>query len=211
MVLIGYSMKVFDNARNTRKAQAEQRRLQIMEVALNVFADKGFKGTSIKDIAAAAGISQGLMYHYFPSKEALLRATVEYHGFLPQLKQILKDNKETNLKDILAQIADNFLALLDEKRTLVSLLVSEIQFNRILKSAWADICREGSALLQEYLDSHIEKGELRRHNTEVTARMLFSVIFMYHFTEDIFDFSKLTRQEFIDEAVSNILRGAGGI
>jgi AcrR family transcriptional regulator len=204
-------MNIDIKAPNKRKAQAEERRIQILEVSLNVFAEKGFKGSSIKNIAGAAGISQGLMYHYFPSKEALLRATVEYHGFLPQLKQILKENKEDALKDILAELAEKFLALLDEKRTLVRLLVSEIQFNRALKSAWADMCREGSSLLQEYLDSHIEKGELRRHNTEVTARMLFSVIFMYHFTEDIFDFSKLTRQEFIDEAVSNILRGAGGI
>jgi len=196
---------------NTRKIQAEERRLQILDVALKVFADNGFQGTSIKDIAEAAGISQGLMYHYFASKEALLEATIEYHGFLPQLRQILKDNKECPIKEVITEIAENFLILLDNKQTLVKLLVSEIQVNQEVRNAWADICWEGSSLLQKYLETHIEKGELRRHNTEVTARIIFNIIFMYHFTEDVFKSSKLSRQEFINDALSTILRGAGGI
>jgi len=204
-------MNINAKRQNTRKIQAEERRLQILDVALKVFADKGFQGTSIKDIARAAGISQGLMYHYFASKETLLEATIEYHGFLPQLRQILKDNKERPIKEVITEIAGNFLTLLDSKGNLVKLLVSEIQFNQEVRNAWAGICREGSSLLQEYLEAYIEKGELRRHNTEVTARIVFNMIFMYHFTEDVFKSSKLTRQEFINEALATILRGAGGI
>jgi|WetSurMetagenome_2_1015567.scaffolds.fasta_scaffold50638_2 AcrR family transcriptional regulator len=195
----------------TRKDQAEERRIQILDVALEVFAASGFAGTSIKDIAGAAGISQGLMYHYFPSKQALLGATIEYHGFLPQLRQLLQNNKERPIKEVITEIAENFLTLLDSKRSLVKLLISEIEVNQEVRKAWADICREGSSLLQQYLESHIEKGELRRHNTEVTARMVFNIIFMYHFTEDVFTASKLSRREFINEALANILRGAGGV
>jgi AcrR family transcriptional regulator len=195
----------------TRKDQAEERRIQILDIALEVFAAKGFAGTSVKDIAGAAGISQGLMYHYYPSKEALLEATIEYHGFLPQLRQILNNNKERSIKEVVTEIAENFLTLLDKKRTLVRLLVSEIQVNPEVRNAWADICREGSSLLQEYLEAFVQKGELRRHNTEVTARMIFNIIFMYHFTEDVFSSSNLSRHKFVSEALSNILRGAGGI
>jgi AcrR family transcriptional regulator len=51
--------------------QEKQKRIE--ETALSLFAEKGYKATSISDIAKSAGISKGLMYHYFTSKEELLK------------------------------------------------------------------------------------------------------------------------------------------
>ena len=47
----------------------DERREQLMSEALRIFAARGFAATKAADIAAASGISQGLMYHYFQSKE----------------------------------------------------------------------------------------------------------------------------------------------
>src|SRR5579862_1579763 len=56
----------------------EDRRSQILEGALKMFAEKGFKGATNKNIAeAAGGISPGLIYWYFKSKEELLFALIE--------------------------------------------------------------------------------------------------------------------------------------
>src|SRR5689334_349416 len=55
----------------------EDRREQILEAALRVFARKGFARSTNKDIAVEAGITPGLIYHYFESKEALLQAVIE--------------------------------------------------------------------------------------------------------------------------------------
>ena len=49
---------------------------KILDAALQLFATKGFKSTSISNIAATAGISKGLMYNYFDSKTDLLRRIV---------------------------------------------------------------------------------------------------------------------------------------
>lgn len=57
----------------------ESRRLQIMEAALKLFALEGYGHVSISRLASEAGISKGLMYNYFDSKEALLTAIIE-HG-----------------------------------------------------------------------------------------------------------------------------------
>ena len=48
-----------------------------MDAALRVFAQRGFARASNKDVAREAGITPGLIYHYFPSKEGLLKAIVE--------------------------------------------------------------------------------------------------------------------------------------
>lgn len=65
-----------------RTAAAQQdirdgRRVQILDAARRVFAWNGLGPTKVSDIAAEAGISQGLVYHYFPNKAALFTAVVE--------------------------------------------------------------------------------------------------------------------------------------
>jgi AcrR family transcriptional regulator len=54
----------------------DDRREQILYAALKVFAQRGFAGTKVGDIAAAAGMSHGLVYHYFSSKEEVFYTLV---------------------------------------------------------------------------------------------------------------------------------------
>lgn len=60
----------------TREEQKEQRREQILFKALELFARKGYSDTKISDIAKAARMSTGLMFHYFDSKEQLYEELV---------------------------------------------------------------------------------------------------------------------------------------
>lgn len=60
-----------------KEEQYEMRKWQILDVALNHFIRYGFYGTSTRKIAEEAGISSGLMFHYFPNKSALYEALVE--------------------------------------------------------------------------------------------------------------------------------------
>ncbi len=55
----------------------DARRQHIIEVAAVVFARNGLAGTKISDLAAAAQMSQGLLYRYFTSKEEVFKAVVE--------------------------------------------------------------------------------------------------------------------------------------
>jgi AcrR family transcriptional regulator len=200
-------MKIKDNKLNSRKTQAEERRLQILNVALMVFASKGFSGSSIKDIAQAADISQGLMYHYFASKQDLLDAAVEYHSFLPQLRKILIDAKDKDILEVLNHMGIEFLKLLENKSGLIRIFIREIDSTPIVKITWSNMINEAVTLLNEYLVSQIELGRLRPHKTEVTARSMLGIIFMYHFTSDIFRSSQIKREEFIREVLNNILVG----
>ena len=71
--------KQFEEMRQSRKAA-------IVETALELFANKGFAGISISNIAQKAGISKGLLYNYFENKESLVREII-LEGF----RQMLKD------------------------------------------------------------------------------------------------------------------------
>jgi len=55
----------------------DKRREQILEAALEEFSRKGYSGTRISDVVKRAGISQGLVYHYYKSKDELYLAVIE--------------------------------------------------------------------------------------------------------------------------------------
>jgi AcrR family transcriptional regulator len=61
-----------------REDQKEKRRQEILYAGLSLFIQKGYSGTTIKDIASAVGMSAGLLFHYFASKEELYLELVSY-------------------------------------------------------------------------------------------------------------------------------------
>ncbi|HEV7236272.1 MAG TPA: helix-turn-helix domain-containing protein, partial [Ktedonobacteraceae bacterium] len=66
----------------------EDRREQIIDAAMRVFAQKGFAKATNKDIAREAGITAGLIYHYFKSKEDLLKVVIEERSPLQLLTSL---------------------------------------------------------------------------------------------------------------------------
>jgi AcrR family transcriptional regulator len=70
------------NQRAARKSRAESeppaRREEVLETALTLVSEHGVAGASLRKLAAELGMSQPSLYHYFPSKEALVSAVVEY-------------------------------------------------------------------------------------------------------------------------------------
>jgi TetR/AcrR family transcriptional regulator len=60
-----------------RQRQSLETTRALLEVSLELFVRRGYAGTTVRDIARAAKVSPGLMFHYFPSKDALLQAHVK--------------------------------------------------------------------------------------------------------------------------------------
>ena len=73
----------------------EDRRRQILDAAVRVFAEKGFTQCRVSDIAEEAGVAYGLMYHYFRSKDEVLDTL-----FLERWNVLLEAIRETDRQDI---------------------------------------------------------------------------------------------------------------
>ncbi len=63
-----------------RKDEARDTRQQTLDVALDLFAQSGFSGTSMRQIARAVGVRESALYHHFPSKLAILDALMKQLG-----------------------------------------------------------------------------------------------------------------------------------
>lgn len=62
-----------------QRERSERSRERILEAALRLFSHQGYRGTSIRDVADAAGISTGNLYHQFPDKETIFRTLLEQY------------------------------------------------------------------------------------------------------------------------------------
>jgi TetR/AcrR family transcriptional regulator len=95
----------------------EDRRRQLIEVAIDLFSRKGFAGTTTKEIAAAAGITEAMIFRHFATKQELYKAILDY-----------KCGGE-NIPDWLAQ-AQSFMENSDDEGLFRFLLSSIIRMHR---------------------------------------------------------------------------------
>ena len=188
------------NEGSIRRRQAETRRAQFVDSALEVFAAQGFDGTSVKDLAEAAGATQGLLYHYFPSKEALLEATLERHYFLPELRRIAAPESDRPAAEVLLELARGFARVLDAHRSVVQLMLREAPSNATVRQRLDRGREEGVRLVADYLASRVEAGELRPHDSDSSARLLFYAVLAAHL-------ANTPAEPFLSSAVHTLLHG----
>jgi AcrR family transcriptional regulator len=167
-------------AATLRARQADRRREELLATGLKLFAERGFRATTIADIAAATGTAHGLVYHYFRSKDELLSAILERYSFLPRLRALLAVSPDRPAAEVLTGIAVGFSAMLDARSDLLRLVVAESQTNPVVAGALGRVSVEGETVLVEYLRARIDAGELRPHDPSVPARALFWALITKH-------------------------------
>lgn len=98
----------------------------IIDAALEVFRERGYANARMADIARRAGVSYGLVYHYFGSKEVLFEIIVEtwWHDLYAMMDREISSDAPT--RDKLVNIIEFFLDTYGQKPNLMSIFVSEV-------------------------------------------------------------------------------------
>lgn len=97
---------------------AEERRSDVLRVAVAEFAKRGFQGTSTEDVARAAGISQPYLFKMFPTKKALFLALVE-HGFGRVREAFVDAAGDATGEEALARMGERYGELLHDRDALL--------------------------------------------------------------------------------------------
>ncbi len=156
----------------------EDRREQIIDAAMHVFSEKGFTKATNKDVAREAGITPGLIYYYFESKEKLLEAMVESRSPIRLLTsltpQVLALPPEAFLRFIIRQIlsiieGENFIRVM-------RVMLPEIVHNPEMTPMVAGFIQRVMGFLTSYLESKMEAGELRRSDASLAAQVFLGSV-----------------------------------
>ena len=138
----------------------EERRRQILQAAVRAFAGKGYHSCRVSDIATEAGVAYGLVYHYFGSKEALLRAIfVETWGAMLDTISSVEQLDEP-ASDRVRKVTEIVLRTWKRDPDLVRLLVREVTRNQQLERETDEIELAFDAL-QRIVEGGQENGEFR--------------------------------------------------
>lgn len=114
-----------DDPRPRFRRRAQDRPDEILDAALRLFTAQGFAATKVDDVAAAAGLSKGAVYLYFPSKEALLEALVRRAvGPVADLAVARLTDRSDHPRDTVARVLHAVAAgMADERVVAVPLLI----------------------------------------------------------------------------------------
>jgi AcrR family transcriptional regulator len=158
-----------------RDHQAENRRNQLLDIALNLFAEQGIENVTIKDISKKANASQGLIYYYFTSKDELLIAVLQHNNPLTEFEAIIDEISNLPLRDGLLLLADRLSDLMPEKKLILKLLMREILSSRTnIITQIISIQEELIGKLTEYLQSRIDNEEMKPIQPIIPIQMLIS-------------------------------------
>ena len=190
----------------------EDRREQIMDAALRVFAKKGFARASNKDIAREAGITPGLIYHYFKSKYDLLRAVLEARSPVRLLESNAPQFHDLSPEAVVRALSEQILTIADNENfgQLMRVYLSELLHNPKLLPMGTSMIQKAITVLETYLTEEMEQGELRRADAGLAAHLfLGSIMDLVLRRQVLHDPVTLqySRQQIVDSLVSMTLQG----
>jgi AcrR family transcriptional regulator len=175
-------------ARTRQESRSERSRSQILEAALRLFSHQGYRGTSIRDIASAAGVSTGNLYHQFPDKESLFRTLLDQywqaigspdHPFNKALAEgVFPDDLEA-LGGAARQSVERYRPYV----ALVYVDVVEFEGSHIRKF-YADMAQRFSVFMEQNPDK-LRLDRLRPGVSPLSAIMLASRFFLHYFAVEL--------------------------
>jgi AcrR family transcriptional regulator len=110
---------------NQTQGGAVQRQ-HILDTALSLMGQRGVDGTSMRDLATAAGLNVASLYHYFPSKRDLLVAVLAERGFIDEVTSASRASLTRDPADLLADLLDDMLRSMLEVEDFIRLMLGEV-------------------------------------------------------------------------------------
>ncbi|MFZ4808057.1 MAG: TetR/AcrR family transcriptional regulator [Hyphomicrobiaceae bacterium] len=149
----------------TSRKQPEQRPDAILAAAFEAFSENGYAETRIDDVAARAGISKGLVYVYFKTKEELLKAVIRA-VLVPRVDQLTAEIEQSRLPAS-ALVRGPVLAFMQEMarsrmHVVLRLLLAEGPKHPDLTAFYHDeIIARGKRLMRHIIERGVAAGEFR--------------------------------------------------
>jgi AcrR family transcriptional regulator len=156
-----------------RSIAIEDKRKLLLDAAVRVFARRGYHGSRVGDIAEEAGVAHGLLYHYFSSKEDVLR-TVFRENFVELLDRFRAvEGADEPAPDKLEGIAKILLRTWRNDPDLVTVMVREVARSPQLQGQVEEV-REAFGVLRRVIEQGQREGSFR---TDVDPRFAAWIVY----------------------------------
>ncbi len=173
----------------TQEERSEKSRQQILDAALKLFSHRGYGATSVRDIAEAAGVSKGNVYHHFPDKETIFRALLDRYfqsmsqPDFPFNRALMTGSFPENLEQIGHAVRQ---IVLDYREYVALIYVDVVEFEGFhVRKFYGDMADRFSAFIKAHGIERELEDKLADGLSPVSAVMLATRVFYNYFTVEI--------------------------
>ena len=190
----------------------EDRRDQIIDAAMRVFAQKGFTRATNKEIAREAGITPGLIYYYFDSKEALLKAIIETRSPVQLISSLPPQTLELPPEIFLRMMALRMLSIVESENfiRLIRMLLPEIIHNPGMASIAVPFFQRVFEFVGKYFEAQMKKGALRGTDSSLIAQVMIGTFMAFVLRRQILQDQlalQYSHEQIADAVVDTVLNG----
>ncbi len=158
------------------RMSAEQRKLLILEAALDVFAHKGFSGARTKEIASEAGVSETILFRHFKNKDNLYAEALQYlfahHPVGEEMEPVMRAGDD---RQVLYTIARHIMEHVGRDKRIVRLTF----FSSLEGLHTAENVRTPIRILEDYFAKRMQEGALRAKDPHLAARFFLFAVFLH--------------------------------
>jgi TetR/AcrR family transcriptional regulator len=195
--------------RSTGRMSGSDRRRQLLESALDVFARKGYGGATTKEIASAAGVTEAVLFHHFPTKQDLYTAVLSNKEDSARFQACLGD------MDALIERNDDRGLIRAMGRAMLTSIRADDRRNRVLMFAALEGHELGLALAREmggpfyqkirqYIERRQAEGALRLYSSGLMFAAITGLLMHYAVGTQMFGFPIENTDDEAVEAFTNI-------
>jgi AcrR family transcriptional regulator len=171
-----------------REERSERSRRQVLDSALKLFSHRGYRATTVRDIADEAGVSTGNVYHHFPDKETIFRTLLDEFWRITETKRYpyTRALLSGRFPDDIEQLGVAARESVREFRAYIALVyVDVIEFDGThIRKLYADMGKRYTTILGADAIERI-KARMRPNVSPISALLLTSRIFFNYFSIEI--------------------------
>ena len=202
-------MSDLENTAAKRRLSRQQREAQILDAATRVFASKGFREATTKEIAAEAGVSEGTIYNYFESKYDLLIAMSQRLAW-ESLQQLDHLPPQQDVRAYVSALVRDRFELLEKNMDLIRALMPEVLVDHQLRQAYVEqVLSPALSYLGAIIENRTKAGVFREVDTEVVGRAMIGAVmsFGYLWLQHPSELDQRSQEELVSEVVGLFLDG----
>lgn len=190
----------------------DEARHEILKAAMELFAKKGFRGTTTRDLAAQAGVNEAIIFRYFINKTELYRAILEekvHQGRDEHYKEVEQQAQSSDPRSFLEFMGNKILERNEKDSTFMRLLLlSALEEHELADMFLASVAVRDPMV--SYMERQMKEGTFRRVDPYLAARAFLGMFVCHVQMQEIFGEKKkreFDRSEVVKTFVSIFLAG----
>jgi AcrR family transcriptional regulator len=189
-----------------RRRVAELRRDVIIDAAIDVFRKKGLKGSTMSDVASAAGVSTGTLYNYFDNKATLILAILHRLNETETRPTSLAPDADGHFEDVFAAQLEHRFSVMTQQLGVFPALFAEILTTPALRKRYLkEIVEPNFALARPRFAALLSSAKLRAVDADAAIRIISATVMGLLLLHAIGDPATRARWDRLPKSVADIL------